>query len=376
MKFKFSARVSDVNLKYQKHWPFLSHGKGNILLTDQNLSLMNTDGYLLGQQLPVKLSAHIDDFKQPLLHLVMKASEPIAHWEPWLYQTPLHTVLGRLFKQLKPQGSSILNLVLDVDLEALADTWPYRLQLDLKHIHFLKALPKRLKDLQGQLVLTDQGIYSKGLTAQLDQKLMKLFVQTKGVKQHKKVHLSASTQVSLMGYLRDFCTQDCILKGFSDWRLTEEHVWHDWHIPWAVQLSSNLRGTQIHLKNWIEKSAQLPMKINISGQLSEANQDWLFKIPTVGVGRIRVPKRGLVSGQISLGQVTQFPLDTVIHGWSLRAFLPQWPALWTHWIQRYAHKTGSDAQMIKFKGGFDQVKWGHSSINLRFKANMRLRRLR
>ena len=364
VKFKFSARVSDVNLKYQKHWPFLRHGKGNILLTDQHLALVNASGYLMDQQLPVKISAHIDDFnKQALLHLVMKASEPIAHWEPWLYQTPLRTVFGRLLKQLKPQGSSILKLVLDVDLGALADTWPYRAQVDLKHIHFLKALPTRLHDLQGRLIFTDQGIYSKDLTAQLDQKLMKLFVQTEGVKQHKKVHLSASAQVSLIDYLRDFCTQDCIFKGFSDWRLTAQHVWHDWHIPWAVQLSSDLRGTQIHLKNWIEKSAQLPMKINIFGQLSEANQDWSFKIPTVGVGRIRVPKRGPLSGQISLGQMTQFPSDTVTQGWSLRAFLPQWPALWTQWIQRYAHTTASNAQIIKFKGGFDQVKWGHSFIH-------------
>lgn len=364
VKFKFSARVSDVELQYLKNWPFLKHGKGHMLLTDQHLDLVNASGCLMDQQLPVKFVARISDFnKQASLHFVMRASDPIERWEPWLSKTPLRTVLGRLFNQLKPQGSGALNLVLDLDLDSLSDRWPYRAQLDLKGIRFLKAWPKRLRDLQGQLILTDQGVYSKNLSAQLDHKPMKLSVQTKGLKRHKKVYLIASAQVSLMDYLRDFCAQDCIFKGFSDWRLSAQHIWDDWHLPWAVQLSSNLIGTQIHLKDWIEKSSQVPMKINVLGQLSEDNQDWLFKMPAVGIAHISLPKQGRLSGQISLGKAARLTSNAGIQGWSLHAFLPQWPAAWTRWIQRYAHKKSSDAQMIQFQGGFDQVKWGHVCID-------------
>lgn len=177
-EFTIAGTLNDVVIDYlpatkeQKGWPRIEVDTGKVTLHNARLSLQAEQARMpLAAQKALQLSqlqADIPNLEvDTVLQLRGHSQAPAASYTALLTQTPLGGLLGNIFDQAQAQGSWSMPLELTVPLTHSEDTQVAgALQFAGGEIRLMPEAPW-LRDLQGELQFTEQGVSAEQLQARL-----------------------------------------------------------------------------------------------------------------------------------------------------------------------------------------------------------------
>lgn len=263
--FKVDADFQDVDLHCWPQWPLVEHLTGDVHFAGRSMLANISKGNIFNASLSqVKANIpYLGKDKVALLDLKGVATGSLQDLQRFIKSSPVKTWVGQDVSQLQTSGNMQLALHLSLPLEVSQVPW---------HLDSLLAIDQgnialkdwRLTQVQGTVALKDHLLQGKEISANLWDKPVQIAIQP----------ITQGTQISLSGKFDvDQIAQHFAInvpKEINGHSNFQANITLQKNNASQLNLSSNLKGINIHLPPPIGKTASEAINLKVTSDLGES----------------------------------------------------------------------------------------------------------
>jgi uncharacterized protein (TIGR02099 family) len=162
--FSVKFPLQDLTLQFDDRWPTVTNAGFQVKIDGRGLTAYGESGEVLGTKAKT-MRARIDNFKDPVLDLQLKAVGSLDNTWQFVLQSPLAEMLGESVKLFTVAGQNEINMELTVPLNNTADT-KVDLHLDITNGQFaIDGLEPEFSEIDGTLRIQNEIVSGTGFTA-------------------------------------------------------------------------------------------------------------------------------------------------------------------------------------------------------------------
>jgi len=264
--FELNFDMENGLLNYYPDFPSISKIKGQLHFSKNQLLIQNTTGQIYNSPLQ-KVNGVIKDVtNSPYIHFNGKVAGNLPDYMRFLLETPLKERFKGSLDSLKLKGPSDLNLTLDIPLRGGNLSFQSELYLQQNQLEII-GQNIHLKQIKGQLNISDKGINADNLSANYNQYPITVNVQTPI---QGGVLIAADARLGLQGFLNkqeQFLLE--YIKGQADWHLSLQLPPFSETGEILLNLSSDLKGIESRLPAPFNKKSYERKHLNINCPLQK-----------------------------------------------------------------------------------------------------------
>lgn len=318
-EFKAGFDVNNGQLKFLPDWPHASLLNATVGFERNSMSINTSRAVIAGNSIP-SAQVQIEDLKDPVLHVQGKASGDSQDFLTLVDSSPLQSILEPVIGNSTISGPVSVNLNLDAPLIGFS---PDKLEF-VGDLGFSGNRWKSdsfgfdLKDIQGELVFTQDSLTTDGLLANYLGRSIAVTADT--VEQSPNVF----SKISIKGEL----AAGDILKSYDiplDHWFSGESVWNldlvasrlqdeNTGMSIAINATSDLLGTTVNLPTSFDKSSNEKTSFGVNAGFHPADQNtiWHINYGNDIIGKVRIPKDSSELDALLVGFGEALPSDNVI----------------------------------------------------------------
>ncbi len=267
--FFIKAAFKQLNFQFHSHWPTVRNMDGSIEFSQRRLAIIANKAESLGNQLDnvTAIMPYIGRAHPIILTVNGNAHGPLAAGRDYVMHSPIKTIVGKDFSQIKFTGPAKFKLSLRVPLahHPKDDEISYNGTLRLANNSVAFPFSKHLKinKLGGQLLISQHGVKSKNITAAImdSQAAIDLFSHHSKAKPSLEISVNSKTDAVELSKLVNYPIEQ-FAKGAFDYQAKVNYT-NTGDIK--LSLKSDLKGVAFNLPKPFskEKIDRLPMNISL-----------------------------------------------------------------------------------------------------------------
>ena len=265
-KFEVRFDVIDGELDYEPGWPLISDMQGEVIFSGRSLDIIGKTGRIFNANVH-DVTAHIDDIEldDPLLELKGLVDTSTPDLVKYVIAANLAEGYNEELKQLVTQGEASLKL--DIKIPTSSGNGVVEGFADLKNAQLsLKGNDLQLKDINGKVFVSNEGLQGEGINARLFKTPVKIRL-SHSEDAATALSIYAKGQFDLNKLIKEKYKKDIpvISKGVTEWiaSLSFRDPQGDTH-PVELALASELKNVAINLPAPLAKDADaiVPLKLS------------------------------------------------------------------------------------------------------------------
>lgn len=270
--FQVLFSTSDVSLKFLDDWPLLTDLSATVLFDNESLFVTDASAMTLNNRL-FNGYAEIADLDVGDLKVRTEGMASNENLQAYIWKSGLDAILGDGLRLFQLGGDSVLNLDLDVPLDAddVVVTVVGDLQLKNADLYY-PVMGYELTGLNGTIHFTQDSISAEEMKAKLDGQIISVKASTTGQdkSRHAVFHLDGpvSADYILQHYER---IPDAWLDGTSDWSIDIELPYVATDYLAHIQAGTDLKGVAINISDAVNKPARDALALSSSIDVLEAD---------------------------------------------------------------------------------------------------------
>lgn len=262
--WKLNLDTAGVDLRFAPDWPQLDDVAARLTFTGASLAINAISAKLNGNKID-RAVARFDDFATSLLTVDAATSGEIARFYDFLRASPLHARLSGLLDQTRAAGNASVAVKLNLPLHDIKSTSVSgSVALDNVQMFYTK-LDQPISGIRGTVQFDDHGVSGEGLAGRFEDLPLAVRIAarpgTHGVVMAEFPFTPNDDGIGASQFIPALIRGG--LRGQSVWHAELPIQEHDT----ALQLSSDLRGTEVTLPEPLAKPADaaLPLNVRIGG---------------------------------------------------------------------------------------------------------------
>lgn len=266
MEVVFDA--SDLTLRFLPDWPELHDLSADVRFYNSSMSIDNGRATTYRGVLQ-QVSAYIPDLDKPQLSITGSVSAPAEDVQRYIWNSGLKSILGDAMNQFTASGGVLLDLALDIPLQAknIAVKTRGELTFNNNKLHF-PVMDYDLDQVSGKLSFTENDLKASGIKANFEKAPVLINIASLNTKSKAETAFYIRGDLPIDGLLKKFdWLPSGWLSGTSGWDIVVRLPHGNKEHTLLAEMQSSLEGVQIDLSDKLNKKRNKVMLVELGIKL-------------------------------------------------------------------------------------------------------------